>query len=521
MGKDSLDKETLKNDSECPKMGGAMDCPVQTLNSENQTDEFIPIDGGWGWVVCFTSLLANGTVSGIINTFGIIYVYLIKEYARDDPSISFKISWIGSVCTGSTFFMCLFSSVCSDRIGIRPTAFFGALFGAIGLFSSAFIKELGLLYLTYGLLIGSGGGFITVTSLIILGHYFKKHLGLANGIVGFGSSGCSMIISIVLPISLETLGIKYTFLILGGLYCMLLLYSLTWIPTFPVHSSLPISSHEEESQIEKGLCSSVKKYLNLEIFKNRAYRIWFFGFNVALFGYFVPLFHLVKHTQDNFPDKNAFILITCIQVASGIGRLIFGKIADLKCVNRIYMQQSAFVLMGIVTACIPFSGSFEGLIVICLILGVCDGITVFLIGTIAFDIVGPKDASQGIGFLLCGFSVPLTVGPPIAGLLYDTLHTYEIAFVAAGAPPILGALIMCFIPRLKQKRNEEMETNGATIVMTQVYRTDSTGEEEKSLLDLQKNDKDVKEKSPASPYRIKDDASATEFKSLLEQEILT
>ena len=37
-----------------------------------------------------------------------------------------------------------------------------------------------------------------------------------------------------------------------------------------------------------------------------------------------------------------------------------------------------------------------------------------------------------------------------SGLLYDKLHSYEIAFVAAGVPPVLGALVMCFIPRVKQ-----------------------------------------------------------------------
>ena len=111
-----------------------------------------------------------------------------------------------------------------------------------------------------------------------------------------------------------------------------------------------------------------------------------------------------------------------MQVTSGVGRLAFGKIADFECVNRIYMQQCAFVVMGIVTACIPYSASFEGLIAICLILGVCDGVFVCLLGPIAFDIVGPMEASQAIGFMLGGFSLPLTVGPPIqVGVKYKTV----------------------------------------------------------------------------------------------------
>ena len=79
------------------------------------------------------------------------------------------------------------------------------------------------------------------------------------------------------------------------------------------------------------------------------------------------------------------------------------------------MQQLAFAVLGISTLCIPFSASFGGLIAISLVMGVCDGIFVCLLGPIAFDIVGPGAASQAIGFLLGTFSIPFTVGPPVAG----------------------------------------------------------------------------------------------------------
>ncbi|XP_048771031.2 monocarboxylate transporter 10-like isoform X2 [Ostrea edulis] len=440
---------------------------VPTPGNAVLTEEFVPPDGGWGWVVCIASLLTNGIVFSILNTFGIIYVYLVKEYATDNPTISFKTSWVGSVCTGVTFLMSISASICSDRIGIRPTAFFGAALGVIGLISSAFVTRLELLYLTYGLFLGIGGGFIYSLSLVILGHYFKKHLGIVNGIVTFGSSLSTIILSIVLPIVLDSLGIKYVFLILGGLYCLLLLCSLTWKPLFHGDTNFPVSSTEINMEDAVSCCSCTKKYLNLKIFKTRGYLIWFFGFSTGLFGYFVPFIHLVKHTQDRFPDANAFILITCMQSTSGLGRIIFGEMADLECVNRIYMQQTAFVVMGVVTACIPFSASFKGLIAISLILGICDGIVVCLLGPIVVDLVGLKNTSHGIGFILGGISLPITVGPPIAGdaypseatdpttdiskgLLYDRLHTYEIAFVAAGVAPVVGAIMMCLIPRVKQ-----------------------------------------------------------------------
>ena len=80
------------------------------------------------------------------------------------------------------------------------------------------------------------------------------------------------------------------------------------------------------------------------------------------------------------------------------------------------MQQLAFFVLGICTLCIPFSESFEGLIALTLIMGMCDGLFICLLGPIAFDIVGERGASQALGFLFGIFSIPMMTGPPIAGL---------------------------------------------------------------------------------------------------------
>ena len=69
--------------------------PLQAANGKKSSagqeqEDFRPPDGGWGWVVCFTSMWTNGTVFGVLNTFGIIYVAMRETYAKNDPDISFK-----------------------------------------------------------------------------------------------------------------------------------------------------------------------------------------------------------------------------------------------------------------------------------------------------------------------------------------------------------------------------------------------------------------------------------------------
>ena len=205
-------------------------------------------------------------------------------------------AFVGSTCTGVTFLMCTVSSILSDRVGIRLTAITGAVFSTIGLVGSAFIERLELLYLTYGLILGIGSSMVYSPSLVILGHYFKKHMGLVNGIVSFGSSIFTICLTQILPRLLKELDIKYCFLFLASLHFMLILFTLSWKPLYKKEDHLAELTLSTESVYEHcgSCCKWTKKFLNVNIWKSRAYVTWIVSLCVALFGYFVPFFHLVS-----------------------------------------------------------------------------------------------------------------------------------------------------------------------------------------------------------------------------------
>eukprot|EP00092_Neocalanus_flemingeri_P049875 GFUD01057460.1.p1 GENE.GFUD01057460.1~~GFUD01057460.1.p1 ORF type:complete len:248 (-),score=35.95 GFUD01057460.1:101-844(-) len=197
----------------------------------------------------------------------------------------------------------------------------------------------------------------------------------------------------------------------------------------------------------------------------------------ALFGYFVPFVHLVQFAKnipldsdDSQNGQKAAFLMACIGITSGLGRLFFGRVSDLPAFrrngNRIILQQAAFFAMGVCTMLMTVAQFCEGfeyqtLLTICCVMGLFDGCFVTLLGPIAFDLCGPAGAGQAIGSLLALFSVPMTVGPPIAGIIYDKVGDYTPAFLAAGVPPIVGSLLMFAIRRFppKEDTDDNVEVN--------------------------------------------------------------
>ena len=74
--------------------------------------------------------------------------------------------------------------------------------------SAVLYQHIEVLYLTYGILFGAGASLIYTPSLTILGHYFKKKLGVVNGLVTAGSSTFTVGLSFINHRILETWGVS-------------------------------------------------------------------------------------------------------------------------------------------------------------------------------------------------------------------------------------------------------------------------------------------------------------------------
>ncbi|ERE65499.1 monocarboxylate transporter 8-like protein [Cricetulus griseus] len=395
-------------------------------------------------------------------------------------------AWVAALAMGMIFFCSPIVSIFTDRLGCRITATTGAAVAFIGLHTSSFTRAVGkgggmevsknkrgrqvncyqaaedsswcffhsslsLRYFTYGILFGCGCSFAFQPSLVILGHYFQRRLGLANGVVSAGSSIFSMSFPLLIKMLGDKIKLAQTFQVLSTFMFILTLLSLTYRPLLPSSQDTP--SKRGPHTLRQRVLAQFRKYFNMRVFRQRTYRIWAFGIAAAALGYFVPYVHLTKYVEDEFKEiKETWVLLVCIGATSGLGRLVSGHISDsIPGLKKIYLQVLSFLLLGLMSMMIPLCQDFWGLIVVCLFLGLCDGFFITIMAPIAFELVGPMQASQAIGYLLGMMALPMIAGPPIAGLLRNCFGDYHVAFYFAGVPPIIGAVILFFVPLMHQR----------------------------------------------------------------------
>ncbi|XP_018056237.1 PREDICTED: monocarboxylate transporter 10 [Atta colombica] len=429
-------------------------CRKGDFDDENHANELAntivePPDGGLrAWMIMIGSFTINGVLFSIINSYSLIYQELQKRLIEaGETEVSSKAALVGSLTIGTTFFLSPVAGILTDKFGIQTTTFVGGAIASVGLLlSSLLTAKVELLFLTYGVMYGLGASLAYTPSLAILGHYFKKYLGLVNGIVTAGSSIFTTLLPSLMEVLILRLGLEGTLRSLAVLTATIMACAILFKP-------IPLTSQGDKSHKTKSLRNHMKEFVNVSIWKKKRYVVWAVSIPLALFGYFVPYVHIGKFVTTTFKDADSKLPVMCVGITSGIGRLIFGYIADLPKVNRIFLQQISFVSIGILTMLLPVTKSFLMLLIISLGMGLFDGCFISLLGPIAFDICGRSGATQAIGFLLGMCSIPLTVGPPIAGLLYDHTGTYDLPFLLAGVPPIIGALTM-FLIRCVKENNE-------------------------------------------------------------------
>ncbi|XP_045476771.1 monocarboxylate transporter 10 isoform X2 [Harmonia axyridis] len=415
-------------------------------------DEFTPPDGGArSWLVMLGSFFCNGILFGVINSYSILYESFhdnLKKQNVTDPTS--KAGLIGSLAMGTVFFVSPVSGVLTDFAGIRTTTFLGGLIASSGMLLSSFcVDNVVALYFTYGIMYGLGGALAYTPSLAVLGHYFKKYLGLVNGLVTAGSSLFTISMPYLISAFLHRFGIEWTLRLIAFMSSFIMLFAFLFKPVNPTLKFKKVS---------------LKDAFNMSLFRNRKYVIYASTVAFSLCGYFVPYVFMVAFVEKVFgKGVDAKLTVSCIGIASGCGRLIFGFIGDHPKVNKIFLQQLSFLVIGVSTILLPSAGgSYTLLIVLLLFLGLFDGCFISILGPIAFDICGAAGATQAIGFLLGLCAVPLTLGPYVAGLIYERTDSYTLCFVLAGIPAVIGSVAM-FLTRCVKSTPKTLDPCAETL----------------------------------------------------------
>ncbi|XP_033731276.1 monocarboxylate transporter 13-like [Pecten maximus] len=164
-------------------------------------------DGGWGWMVAFSSLILGVLINGICLTYGIFFPVFLKHF-DESPVVS----------------------VLVNKYDSRKVVAFGTVITSGGFFLSSFSQSLNVLLIFYSIAGGIGIGIIYLPSIVIIGVYFDKRRALATGIAVSGGGVGAFVFAPITEHLLETYGWRGTMWIMSAIILNGVVISATFRP---------------------------------------------------------------------------------------------------------------------------------------------------------------------------------------------------------------------------------------------------------------------------------------------------
>lgn len=182
------------------------------------------------------------------------------------------------------------------------------------------------------------------------------------------------------------------------------------------------------------------------ILRNYNFRILLFSFIIISIESLISLNHIVHYAVGlNIDRKLVNLLPTFISAGNAIGRIIFGEIFDLKCVNKLTLWKTLLFMSGVIALLGSFSQQFIHLVVFSIVYGAISGAHLAQGSVIIRLVVSKEFLSYGFTLTLFFQSFTLLAGSIMVGWISELLNNYKAMFYITSAAGILSSIISMFL----------------------------------------------------------------------------
>ena len=147
------------------------------------------------------------------------------------------------------------------------------------------------------------------------------------------------------------------------------------------------------------------------------------------------------------------VLLSIIGISNTLGRLVAGLLSDFYWVDSLFVVNCSLTLSAICIFIFPSISSYTGFIIVSILFGSFIAAYIALTSIVLVDICGIENLTSAFGLLTVFRGAASIVGPPLAGVVYETTHSYSVSFYLSGSCLIMAAIfsILADILRRREK----------------------------------------------------------------------
>jgi MFS family permease len=385
----------------------------------------------YGYIVVFACFIILLVIFGIHYSFGLYLKPILAEFgwSRAITSGAYSLSWLiqgpSSLVLGKI----------NDKYGPRLVLSLCGILLFSGIFLTTKINASWQLYLFYGVLTGIGTGGVYVPIVSTIARWFTEKRAIMTGIAISGMGFGTFFLSPVANYLISNYSWRTSYTVLGFVLLIVTLLAAQLLRVRP-EPSIQLSSTYKSEDGKETLREDKSNTLKEAISGVEFWKVFgmYFCFGFCLLAIMV---HIAPHAIDiGKSTAVATGLVASIGISSIAGKVVFGYFGDLIGSRKIYIICFSIMFIALI---LPISVKAVFLLYIFAIMfGLAYGGNACSQSPLTAEMFGLKSHGEIMGALNTGFTSGATMGPFVAGFLFDLNGNYNTAFLLIGFSSFLG-----------------------------------------------------------------------------------
>jgi MFS transporter, OFA family, oxalate/formate antiporter len=389
------------------------------------------------WGIAFAGVVLQ-VVLGSVYAWSVFRVPLTKQFHWTIPQVT--LTFTISICVlGVAAF---FGGLWLNRSGPRVVALTGAfLYGAGTLLASFSGDRLWWLYLSYGVIGGTGLGFAYIVPISVLVKWFPDRRGLITGIAVGGFGAGALVTAPVATHLIQTVGVLQTFAYLGAAYALLGLLTAYFMQNPPAGWSPAGWTPSTKLTAQR----SAKEYtLKSALMTWQWWALWLILFLNSSAGISV-----ISQESPIFQELGKVTVIVAagmvgvVSIGNAFGRVFWAWISDI--LTRRFAFVVMFLLQVILFWVLPTISSATLLTVLSFVILMCYGGGFGTMPAFTADYFGSKNVGPIYGLMLTAWGAASAFGPLLIANMRQATGTYRSGFHVLTAVVLVSTLFPLII----------------------------------------------------------------------------
>ena len=397
----------------------------------------------YGYRIVAACCVIQAVNLGGIFTFGVLFAELEREFGWSRTTISGASSFAFLMMGGGAVFM----GRAGDRFGPRAVLTMAGIMFGLGYALLFRMEAAWELYVYYGLLVGAGIAAHDVSTLSTIARWFVRRRGLMTGFVKAGAGFGQVVAPIAAAALIAGPGWRFTCLLFGFLAIPVLIGAAQVLRRNP--SSLGLKPDGETPDVSPNQLHQEDGATLKEAFRSRTLWVLCIAKFCDLFCLFTVIVHIVPFGVDQGiePTVAAGVLST-IGAMSIVGRIVLGGAFDR--FGARWSLLTCFAVLAASLGLLQFAESAWSLFLFALIYGPAHGGFWTITSPSVAQYFGTRAHGTLFGLVVCCGTFGATLGPVVAGSLFDAVGRYSSAFALLLGFSLAGLVVASMLPRYIQ-----------------------------------------------------------------------